>query len=286
MATGLHKIYCQVRQNLRIVMPRPKGPKRDASGRFRPTITAACPPNDESNDSDSNFDMLLDSDCAHDADTEGSDYEDDSDDEWNAIGKVLPHDERWKERKVVPLAEIKRIEYQLDGPVDKQGGAKDKTGKKRGPYNVGGMSDRNAHRKRAKIRDEYGKVQDLDEDTLKERNQKLETIKACPSTPAHAKITDFFQGKNNHTPNHDSDDDVQVISHSSTSLGTQEFRADMDAPLLDNIMEDEESSKGEGITPPPEAEELVCQAEQITDWVEGVLNEDAPKTSAELEALA
>ena len=34
------------------------------------------------------------------------------------------------------------MEFKLDGPIHRAGGVKDQTGKKRGPYLIGGPSDR------------------------------------------------------------------------------------------------------------------------------------------------
>jgi len=50
--------------------------------------------------------------------------------------------------------DVKRVEYLLDGAIDKSGGANDRAGKKRGPYHIGGDSERTAQRKRQKMRAE------------------------------------------------------------------------------------------------------------------------------------
>lgn len=46
---------------------------------------------------------------------------------------------------------MKKAELLLDGPNDRTGGAQDKTGKKRGPYGIGGDSDHTARQKRQKL---------------------------------------------------------------------------------------------------------------------------------------
>ena len=46
---------------------------------------------------------------------------------------------------------MRAAEKVLDGPIDKAGGAKDKRGKKRGPYGVGGGAERTMKRKRTKL---------------------------------------------------------------------------------------------------------------------------------------
>jgi hypothetical protein len=76
--------------------------------------------------------------------------------EWNTIPKPQTWDEQKlqkleKKQKIVQAASMKSAEHLLDGAVDKRGGAKDKTGKKRGPYGIRRMSDRTAQRKRQKI---------------------------------------------------------------------------------------------------------------------------------------
>jgi len=43
-----------------------------------------------------------------------------------------------KQKKLIQVASMKSAEHLLDGPVDKRSGSKDKTGKKRGPYGIGG----------------------------------------------------------------------------------------------------------------------------------------------------
>lgn len=85
-----------------------------------------------------------------------SDSSSDSEKEWNTIPKPQTWDERKllkleKKQKIVWLASMKSVEHLLDGSIDKRGGAKDKTGKKRGPYGIGGISERTAQRKRQKI---------------------------------------------------------------------------------------------------------------------------------------
>jgi hypothetical protein len=85
-----------------------------------------------------------------------SEKQSDSEEEWNTIPKPQTWDEQKlqkleKQQKIVQAALMKSAEHLLDGAVDKRGGAKDKTDKKRGPYGIRGMSDRTAQRKRQKI---------------------------------------------------------------------------------------------------------------------------------------
>ena len=47
---------------------------------------------------------------------------------------------------------MRDAELHFAGPIDKKGGAKDKTGKLRGAYLVGGISQREAERRRAAAR--------------------------------------------------------------------------------------------------------------------------------------
>jgi hypothetical protein len=59
----------------------------------------------------------------------------DSEKEWSAIPKPQTWDEQRlqkleKQQKIVWLASMKSAKHLLDGPVDKRGGARDKTGKK------------------------------------------------------------------------------------------------------------------------------------------------------------
>jgi hypothetical protein len=50
---------------------------------------------------------------------------------------------------------IKSVEATLDGAIDRDGGAKEKIGKKRGLYKIGGDSERTARRKQAKLKEEF-----------------------------------------------------------------------------------------------------------------------------------
>ena len=72
------------------------------------------------------------------------------------------------------IASTKSAEKALDGPVDRVGGARDKTGKKRGPYRVGGGSVRTAQRKRKKIADDAaGRGLDRDDPSVKAQLERL-----------------------------------------------------------------------------------------------------------------
>ncbi|KAI0054330.1 hypothetical protein BV25DRAFT_1955412 [Artomyces pyxidatus] len=83
------------------------------------------------------------------------------DDEWQGIGEPLTWDEHVEQkqeqaariRAQQQAAQRRRAELILDGRLDKVGGAKDKTGTKRGPYRVGGDSERSARRKRQRMRE-------------------------------------------------------------------------------------------------------------------------------------
>lgn len=87
---------------------------------------------------------------------EGSEWE--SDDEDVGVWRVLAEERegieaRRMERRLKKLRQVsqKSAEWVLDGPIDRAGGAKDKTGQKRGLYLIGGDSERTVRRKKAKI---------------------------------------------------------------------------------------------------------------------------------------
>lgn len=82
-----------------------------------------------------------------------------SDDEWAGVKCPSTWDERAQERQerktrtltALQIVLMRKAECYLDGPIDRAGGAKDKTGKKRGCYNIGGISERTAREKRARL---------------------------------------------------------------------------------------------------------------------------------------
>lgn len=96
----------------------------------------------------------------NDSDSDWASTCEDSEDEWNTLLSLGTWDERQDEEQItkegegtqiVRVASMRAAEKVLDGPIDKVGGAKDKRGKNRGPYGVGGGAERTMRRKRAKL---------------------------------------------------------------------------------------------------------------------------------------
>lgn len=76
---------------------------------------------------------------------------DESDSEWLVLQQERKAKLAAQRLRKLRSESMKQAEQMLDGPVDRRGGARDKTGKKRGPYQVGGDSIRTLQRKRQKV---------------------------------------------------------------------------------------------------------------------------------------
>jgi hypothetical protein len=225
-------------------------------------------------------------------DTDYSDNESSgSEEEWKSIPKPLTWDEKrvvknlHNQRKRVDALRkqsMKAAEQELDGQIDKNGGAKDKTGKKRGPYKIGGDSERTARRKRQKLRaeDEAGGFKASDT----EMEQKLRSITARGKGMKQSKLTDLFL--QNYTKIPDSD----VISVSSGSELEPEVRVDNIAQVSSVQREEEEETSSDKESNNEVVEDVrdhtVKEAAEIADWVENALDDAVSKEPPALEALA
>ena len=93
--------------------------------------------------------------------------------------------------------DVKHAEFVLDGAVDKSGGASDRTGKKRGPYHVGGDSERTARRKWQKMKakmietDEVRRKKDL-QCCLNGTSQSTRTCQKDSAAAQQTVLTSFF----------------------------------------------------------------------------------------------
>lgn len=146
-------------------MPRPrassKRSKRDVNGQFSSSVLTSTENSDNSLEPIDIEDNPVSSDDSSDNTESESDSDSDwpgSESEWGAIPLPITYIERAERRRseraseALRIASIKSEEKRLDGCIDRKGGAKDKTGRKRGRYT--GNSVRSVQRKRAKIMDE------------------------------------------------------------------------------------------------------------------------------------
>ena len=131
----------------------------------------------------------------------------DSKDEWNTVLSLGTWNERQDEEKITKegegtqilrVASIRAAEKVLYGPIGKAGGAKDKRGKKRGPYGVGGGAERTMRRKRAKLlKDDEANGYKASDDEI---NCQLATLSAKrPSKLIQKTLTSMLK-TSTHTP--------------------------------------------------------------------------------------
>lgn len=216
----------------------------------------------------------------------------DSEKEWSAIPKPQTWDERRlqkleKQQKIVRVASMKSAEHLLDGPVDKRGGARDKTGKKRGPYGIGGMSDRTAQRKQQKIQESHAagmsnaseaeirrQLDAVTARTNSDSNQRTLTSMFAPvrADPEPIEISGSSDSEPDTIPSYVNPNVAEIAAFSKQMVCKVEESSD------EEVQMQEAENK--------EVDETVERAAEVADWVEGVLDDAAPKTSQELEELA
>ncbi|KAJ7768213.1 hypothetical protein B0H16DRAFT_1452956 [Mycena metata] len=170
-------------------MPRTtKGPshtQRGATGAFTSNQPAQqSPPSDTEEPDDT-------PPTWEDSDSEDEDYTE----EWQTLPRPITYDERQEIRLRQRImadekrrkAEMRGAEQRLAGPVDNQ------TGKRRGPYNVGGMSKRSSQGKRKQLKSDFegGKLK-ISAAEFQRQMAALEP-KAAPSTGKQATLNDMFK---------------------------------------------------------------------------------------------
>ncbi|TFY55036.1 hypothetical protein EVG20_g9466 [Dentipellis fragilis] len=231
---------------------------RHPSGKFDRNLLYQSKSNNS--DSSSEHRVSLDPDVASDSDSSSSMWIDIEEDKlgiesrngWATMTLPKTWDERAADRKAVKKAacDAKRqerhhrevtcqAELVFDGAVDKAGGAKDKTGEKRGTYGIGGDSERTAQRKRKAVKDAADAAgKDADSDEVRKQ---LQTIKACSHPTENAKLTSFFDVRPSKKPRVGSEfDGIEVIG-----LAQAERAHDRTMPRHEDGAEDEmESEEG------------------------------------------
>ncbi|EIW84566.1 hypothetical protein CONPUDRAFT_151582 [Coniophora puteana RWD-64-598 SS2] len=288
--------------------PRKKGSKREhgSSGKF---ISNKKPHIDHSDISESGHqdssDWDLEADDEHEDPGYISDSQSDSgsDDEYASIPSPSTWISAATKAKALEVLEHSRIsvtvgsmrgaELKFDGPIDKPGGARDKTGKARGPYGVGGLSARRARelRKAARDKKESG---ELDEGRFQ---KEVEAVNALEKKKPreNTNLASFF-GPKPSTPS----SGLRTLRQGCVGVVEIEDNSDMplahplpvseNGPVIMSIDsdQDEESLTHVGSAAPssPSDEQEVEVADGIAEFVEGVLDEGEPKTWEELQALA
>ncbi|CAK5267144.1 unnamed protein product [Mycena citricolor] len=249
------------------------------------------------NDTDSNW--------TEQSDESGSD-ESESEDE--TIRIVLPSS--WGEAaapQTVFVSSMSGAERAWDGPGDRD----TKAGKKRGPYGIGGDSDREVRRKRQKVMSEFrrGSI------SAAARDIQLAGIErnAAQKPRADAKLTSFFTrapiasaSRCSPSPTvHEEPDNDDI-----TYLGVRTIPVHEDLPILCTMSETPErrsQSTAPPIAPPgaeapssspepplseadqeedPSVLAELKTADDVADWVEGVIGEEMPKSDTELCLMA
>ncbi|KAL1949585.1 hypothetical protein VTO73DRAFT_8466 [Trametes versicolor] len=191
-------------------MPRTKkkhsGP-RNSAGQFRPRVHAAHSSTEDSTapecsvysvwQSASNTEVAAweeeaepSSEASEEFGEPGSSA-DESDSEWLVLQQERKAKLAAQKLRKLRDESMKQAEQMLDGPVDRRGGARDKTGKKRGPYQVGGDSIRTLQRKRQKV------LEDAKRDGRGPNHpvvlRQLEALRARPATKqVQQTLSSFF----------------------------------------------------------------------------------------------
>ncbi|KAJ8496210.1 hypothetical protein ONZ51_g1255 [Trametes cubensis] len=196
---------------------------------------------------------------------------------------------------------MRSAERVLDGPIDRKGGAKDKTGKKRGPYLIGGDSLRTVQRKRQKIMNVAASEGRLPTDPHVQRQ--LESLRQCQRQPENLQqqtLTGFFLCRNHPSPVGAARPEQQGTMRSE---GSVESESDSESLLMLSESEDEVPltqtrpkpnvtselgglASSTGHTEPDGPASLIEDAERVAEYTEDVLESSAPKTPKQLYALA
>ncbi|KDQ61785.1 hypothetical protein JAAARDRAFT_45287 [Jaapia argillacea MUCL 33604] len=194
---------------------------------------------------------------------------------------------------------MRAAEHQIDGLMERQGGANDKTGKRRGPYKIGGDSKQSAQRKRQKIRHKakvkgqtvpehkletprFGSLSLMEMEGEESESELMEELRI----QREEEESDGEEGDNERESEEEGEESEREVIEGDNKRAREEDR-------------EESTTEGEGIkeTPmkevdasemrdDPEEVEKVQEAEQVAEWVEGVLDDAAPKSPLELQILA
>jgi len=192
-------------------------------------------------------------------------------------------EEHWQQQQRNP---IQVAELLFNGSVERAGGAKDKTGKARGPYGVGGKSERTTQRKIKELREaaeaSEGKI------TEKDQQQQIELVKQQQWVSDGTKqgtISYFFKGKLS------PEDICQPVPMQKRSRPAESMDIIEDSTTLpvelDLDTEAPQSSSGEEVEMSP-GEVVQQKAEDKSNEYLDVLGEDMPSVSgtfSELQAL-
>ncbi len=200
-------------------------------------------------------------------------------------------------------ASVKSAEHALDGAVGRSGGARDKTGEKRGAYSIGGDSERTAQRKWQKIRRE-AEAAGLDVSSV-EVQRRLDAVQARkPDARVQLSLTQFLRKPAQPAAClvvDDSESDPELLQsapHSHEQPEAQRLTVGNTTALEDvDAADEDESNPSEGseddvplaahvpVSESPEDDD-VRAAEEIAEYVEDVLETTVPKSPQELETLA
>ncbi|KZS92068.1 hypothetical protein SISNIDRAFT_486999 [Sistotremastrum niveocremeum HHB9708] len=177
------------------------------------------------------------------------------------IEEVLTRHERRAQRKKIWLANrsTKAAEYQLDGPIHQKGGAKDKTGVSRGPYNIGGSSARSVQRKKLKLRHSMAEIGTTTPKQIEKAVAALDCLRSIPSSShIQSKITQFVtKRKRSMSP----DLDIEEIEAPPLPQFTRSMESD---ETFNIISSDEEVLK----VPEPETVSEEAEADSVVAWVD------------------
>ncbi|KAJ7458981.1 hypothetical protein FB451DRAFT_1406157 [Mycena latifolia] len=261
----------------------------------------------------------------------GIDSESEDDGEWEQRPRPMTYAEREAKRAAQKekaaekrrKAEIRSAEQRLAGAPDNQQGAhispvyithstRKLTGKKRGPYGIGGLSKRSAQEKRKKLRADFknGSLRISEA----EFNRKMASLQPQSTASMKTQVTLFDMFKKRPRAASITSDDIQTPPESDSS---KRRKTSDPAPSTSSVSlreEEEESSDSAGDLSAEESEELefedeieispevletearfrdgdaavdsISAADEVAEWVHTVLDDAAPLEPAELGSLA
>jgi hypothetical protein len=226
-----------------------------------------------------------------------------SEDKWKGLS-AEPWEESVKKvlSKKAAEADCRAAEHRLDGPIDRSGGAKDKTGQKRGRYT--GDSTRSIERQRAEVRkDARGWSGGLENPTIKCRLAALETKQTAKaalksdqqktilsffSTPAQAKAPIASRDQPDLSNNPESDEPEFVEVRTPASPCDEEDQPEPDAVQItaEAEMQEHEAHATRPVDGEAELEEQGKADDKAAAIIEDVLEDAAPANPDEMLAQA